>query len=38
MKLSVIIIVDVKSAEIYIMKQYIYSKVIFKIKGSEYNI
>ena len=38
MKLSVIIIVDVKSAGIYIMKQYIYSKVIFKIKGSEYYI
>ena len=37
MKLNVIIIVDVKSAGIYIMKQYIYSKVIFKIKGSENN-
>ena len=48
MNLNVLIKVDVKSAGIYIMKQYIniyiyiyiyiYSKVIFKIKGSEYNI
>ena len=38
MKLSIIIIVYVKSAGIYIMKQYIYSNVIFEIKGSEYNI
>ena len=58
MKLNVIIIVGVKSAGIYVMKQYIYiyiyiyiymcvcvrvyiyiySKVIFKIKGTDYNL